>query len=135
MIHTRRRALAVFALAASPLMHGCGVMVAAADAQQQPPTTNLSANAGADRTFSAAVQALAGMGQVTSQDRSSGLVQGKKGSWLLTVTVSGAGSGSRMQVSARFVPSNQVDLNSREGLTNELISRMEGSLGERFSRN
>ncbi len=121
----------VASLMASQLA-GCGAIPAIADSQQKPPVTTYVVKASPDKTFTAAVQAMGGFGKLLSQDRTSGVVQGQKGNWVMSATVGQASGSTRVQLSARFVPSQQMDFYSRDGLTREYLTLLESSLGEKM---
>jgi len=124
-------------LAAVICLGGCAataaVATASADAKQQPAVAFYTSRKPVDAVFTASVQAMSSMGKVVSQDRTSGVVQGEKGSWLINVNLAPSGTGSRMQVSARFVPSNKLDFSSREALTNEFVGLVERNTGEKLA--
>lgn len=109
------------------------VATGAADAQQVPQVQKYAANRTADQTYSAAVKAMTLFGTVLSNDRGSGIVQGQRGNWVLTANVSNAKSGAVVEVSARYVPGNRMDFNSREALVSEFIAKLENALGERVA--
>lgn len=127
----KTRVVPIFLLIAvvAGYLSGCSVATAVADANQAPPTAIFSTTESASKVFSGAAQAITQMGQLVSSDRDSGVLQGKKGNWLITVGVSSVHGGSGVSVSARYVPSKQMDFNSREGLTNEFVSKLQQVLG------
>ena len=128
-----RRAYLAALLASSLTLAGCGVATQIADSNQKPPVTTLIAKANTDRVFTAAVQAMGMFGKVLSQDRASGVVQGQRGNWVFNTAVTPAGKGSQIQLSGRYVPSNRMDFNSRDGMTKEIIQMLETNLGEKFT--
>lgn len=117
---------------AAVYLTGCAAATAVADLNQKPPTTTLLAKASPDKVFTATVQAMGAFGKVLSQDRASGVVQGEKGNWVLNTGIVPASPGSRIAISARYVPSNKMDFNSRDALTKELIGLIETNLGEKL---
>jgi len=112
---------------------GCGVVTAVADSKQQPPTNTYSSKKSPDLIFTAAMQAMGAFGKLTGADRTSGIVQGQKGNWTMSAGITGANGVSRVEVSARYVPSNRMDFYSREALTAEFVSLLEKNLGEKLS--
>ncbi len=50
----------------------------------------------------------------------------------MNVTIAQSGDGSRIQLSARFVPSQQMDFNSRDGMTKEFVSLVEKNLNNKL---
>ncbi len=116
---------------------GCTVVAAvatgAADAKQQPVVKSFLTKKPVDRVFVAAVQAMGNFGKILSQDKTSGTIQGEKGSWVMNVTILKSGSDTNVQVSARFVPSNRMDFNSREELTATYVKLLETNLGDKFT--
>lgn len=133
----RRTLISVFALASVFLLAGCQaalqVGTAAADSKQAPSVASYSVKAPVSKVFTAAVQSMTLMGKVTSSDRESGIVQGMKGNWLITATITGPNEAANVAISCRYVPSKQMDFNSREGLTAELVAKLEQTLGLQLS--
>jgi len=133
----RRTLISAFALAAAFLLAGCQaalqVGTAIADSKQAPSVANYTVKAPVSKVFTSAVQSMTLMGKVTSSDRESGIVQGAKGNWLITATITGHSEGANVAIICRYVPSNQMDFNSREGLTAELVTKLEQSLGQKLS--
>ena len=123
--------LATFTVA---LASGCSVATAVADSKQRPPVSNHSSKKSTDRMFTAATQAMGAFGKMSGSDRVSGVVQGQKGNWTMSAGISGAGTGSHLEVSARYVPSKQLDFFSREALTAEYVSLVEKNLGEKLTQ-
>jgi hypothetical protein len=126
----RAAAVLLATLFAGPLA-GCTALTAMADSQQKPPITTYAVKASQEKTFTAAVQAMGGFGKLLSQDKASGVVQGQKGNWIMNATVGEAVDSTRLQLSARYVPSQQMDFFTRDGLTLEYIALIEASLGEK----
>lgn len=122
-----------FSIACATLLSGCPAITAMEDAKQAPPTTQFTAKHAPNQTYTMAVQAMGALGKIVSQDRESGMVQGQKGNWVLSVTITPAGKGSHVDVSARYVPSNQMDFNSREGLTSQYVQLLESKLSEKLT--
>ena len=126
----------VYIILLAIVMSGCrgplAAAVAVADANQKPSVAEFRSKQSIDKIFTAAVKSLSTMGQVTTTDRSSGIVQGKKGSWIISASISSDKSDSIVAVTARFVPGNQMDFNSREGLTTEFVAGVENALGEKL---
>ena len=112
---------------------GCGVATAVADSKQVPPSSTFASKKSADRMFTAATQAMGAFGKVTSSDRTSGVVQGQKGNWTMSAGVTASGAGSRIDLSARYVPSRQYDFYSRDALTAEYLALVEKNLGEKLA--
>lgn len=133
------RMFVVGALALSAVLSlgGCTVATsmatASADAKQKPPVTDLSSSQPADRVFNAAVLAMGSFGKTTAQDRASGLIQGERGNWVMSAEIAPQQKGSRIQLSARYVPSKRMDFSSREDLTREFVSLLESRLGEKLA--
>lgn len=75
---------------------------------------------------------MASFGTLTISDKDSGIVQGKKGNWLTNVAISGAGKGSRIEISLRYVSSKQMDLNSKSSLLADYTALLEKSLHEKL---
>lgn len=109
------------------------VATSTADAQQQPVAKTYSIKKPVDRVFVAAVQAMGNFGKILSQDKNSGTIQGEKGNWVINATVVKSGSETRIQVSARYVPSNRMDFNSREDLTAKYLKLLEDNLGDKLT--
>lgn len=101
-----------------------------AESQQQPAITSYTSKQSADRVFTAATKAMGEFGTIRSSDRSGGIVQGQKGNWVMSANISAAKPGTRIDVSARYVPSKQMDFHSREGLTADYVARLQATLGE-----
>lgn len=132
---TQRRKIAFLAaFLAATMASGCAgvahIATAAADARQVPPRTSYGSTQSADRLFTAAAQSMARNGTLLSSDRSSGVVQGKKGNWGINAEIVTADPGSQITVSARYNPSTQMDFNSREGVTNAFLAELQSALGE-----
>lgn len=127
-----QRVLAYAMMFATVYLTGCAAATAVADLNQKPPTTTLLAKSPPNKVFTASVQAMGTFGKVLSQDRASGVVQGEKGNWILNTGITPATKGSKIVISARYVPSNKMDFNSRDGLTKELIGLVEKNLGEKL---
>lgn len=118
-----------FALATAFLLGGCQAVLqtgtAMADSKQAPSVASYAVNAPVNKVFTATVQSMTLMGKISSSDRESGVVQGVKGNWVITATVTGQKKTSNVAINCRYVPSNQMDFNSREGLTAELVAKLE----------
>lgn len=110
------------------------VGTAQAEAEQKPPVSNYGSKQASNRVFTAAMKAMGDFGTVRASDRESGLVQGQKGNWIMSATVSPNGAGAKVSVSARYVPSKQMDFNSRDGLTKDFLAKLEKELGENLTR-
>lgn len=126
-------AVCMILLTSAVSLSGCAVATAVADSKQKPPTTEYTSKQRPDRVFTAAVQAMGLFGKVLSQDRASGVVQGQKGNWIMNAAIVQSGGGSRIQLSARYVPSNQMDFNSRDGMTKEFVAQLEKNLGSKLA--
>lgn len=111
----------------------CSVATGIADSKQQPAIKTYISKRPTDNVFTASVQALGVFGKVTSSDRVSGVVQGQKGNWLMSVNITPAGKGSRLQISPRYVPSKQTDFNSRDDLMKQILSLLENNLSEKLT--
>ena len=135
-MHAVHRMFVAGALALSAVLSlgGCTAATAMADAKQKPPVADYSSSQPADRVFSAAVLAMGSFGKTTAQDRASGLVQGERGNWVMNAEISPQQKGSRVQLSARYVPSKRMDFSSREDLTREFVSLLESRLGEKLAQ-
>ncbi|MCK6407132.1 MAG: hypothetical protein L6Q60_14125 [Rhodocyclaceae bacterium] len=122
--------------AATLLLSGCqatvGMAGASAEAQQQPEVFAYSSTKSPSASHTAAAQAMASFGTLTISDKDSGIVQGKKGNWLTNVAISGAGKGSRIEISLRYVSSKQMDLNSKSSLLADYTALLEKSLHEKL---
>lgn len=129
---SRRASIAVFLFSLLTLA-GCSVATQIADSNQKPPVTTIISKANTDRVFTAAVQTMGAFGKVLSQERASGVVQGQRGNWVFNTTVIANGKGSQIQLAGRYVPSNRMDFNSREGMTKEIIQMLEANLGEKLT--
>lgn len=133
---TFRTGLTLGLLAFSVFLGGCGAALglgaAAAESQQQPEITSFSSWQTPVRVHAAAAQAMATFGSLTLSDRDSGIVQGKKGNWLMNVTIIAAGQGARIELSTRYVTSKQMDLNSKSALLAEYTGLLEKSLQEKL---
>lgn len=130
------RMIIVGALALSAVLSlgGCAGATAMADAKQTPPVAEYSSAQPADRVFTATVRAMGSFGKTTAQDRASGLVQGERGNWVMNAEISPQQKGSRIQLSARYVPSKRMDFSSREDLTREFVSLLESRLSEKLAQ-
>lgn len=115
-------------------MSGCGGLTSYADSKQKPSVAKFETTESTERLFSASVHSLARMGEMISTDRQSGIAQGKKGNWVITATVAQSSPGSMVSVTARYVPSDQFDFNSRQGLTAEFVEKVEEQLGVSLRR-
>lgn len=115
-------------------LSACGALTSYADSNQTPTVASYNSTKSTDSLFTAAVQSLGGMGQIVSNDKASRVVQGKKGNWVISATISPSSSGSMVAVTARYVPSNQYDFNSREGLTTEFVAGVEKALSSKLTR-
>lgn len=128
-------ALAVAGLLAVSLV-GCqasvGLGTAAADAQQQPEVSAYTSGKAPSAVHTAAVQAMADFGALSLSDKDAGIVQGKRGNWLMNVSIKTAGKGTRIEISPRYVPSKQMDLNSKSALAADYTSLLEKALQERL---
>ena len=52
--------------------------------------------------------------------------------WLINVAITAAGKGSRIEISPRYVPSKQMDLNSKSTLVADYTIALEKSLQEKL---
>ena len=120
-------------LSACAVLGGCtaaaSIATSIADSQQVPEVVTYTSAQNVDALFSATVKAMSRMGAVKVSDRDSGLVQGVKGNWTITGDVAAHEDGSKIGISARYVPSRQMDFNTRPGLTQELVTNVEAILG------
>lgn len=118
-------------------LYGCqasvGLGAAAAAVQQQPEVTAYSSGKAPTSVHTAAVQAMAEFGSLSLSDKDSGIVQGKRGNWLMNVSIKGAGKGSRIEISPRYVPSKQMDLNSKSTLVADYTALLEKALQEKLA--
>lgn len=103
---------------------------AAADAQQQPEITAYTSSKPTTAVQTAAAQAMASFGTLVLSEKDAGIVQGKKGNWQINVAITAAGKGSRIEISPRYVPSKQMDLNSKSTLVSDYTVALEKSLHE-----
>lgn len=132
------RVISVLAIAASALatvvITGCGAAAsmgtAAADANQKPPVSSYVSRQPVKAVYLGATRAMSAFGTVLSATESTGTVQGQKGNWVLTATATESKPGTRIDISVRYVPSNKMDLNSREGLTADYVSKLQKDLNE-----
>ncbi|MDQ5882006.1 MAG: hypothetical protein QG616_1838 [Pseudomonadota bacterium] len=126
----------VLLAAAAVILSGCqatvGMGAAAADAQQQPEITAYTSSKPPAAVHTAAAQAMASFGALTLSEKDAGIVQGKKGNWLINVAITAAGKGSRIEISPRYVPSKQMDLNSKSTLVADYTIALEKSLQEKL---
>lgn len=113
-------------------LQGCEVLTAVADSKQKPPETQYTSKQRPDRVFTAAVQSMGVFGKVLSQDRVSGVVQGQKGNWVMNATIAQYSKGSQVQLAARYVPSQQMDFNSRDEMTKEFVL-LEKNIGSQLT--
>ena len=114
-------------------LSACGALTSVADSKQVPSVARYSSTKSADHLFTAAVQSLSGMGQIVSNDRESRVAQGKKGNWVISATINPYSSGSTVAVTARYVPSNRYDFNSRDRLTSEFVTGVERALSSKLT--
>ena len=126
----------VLAGAAAMFLSGCqasaGMAGAAADAQQQPEITAYLSSKSPATVQTAAAQAMASFGTLVLSEKDAGIVQGKKGNWQINVAITAAGKGSRIEISPRYVPSKQMDLNSKSTLVADYTVALEKSLQEKL---
>lgn len=61
------------------------------------------------------------------------MFRGKRGNWLMNVSIKAAGKGSRIEISPRYVPSKQMDLNSKSALVADYTSLLEKALQEKLA--
>lgn len=117
---------------------GCGVAAsigtAAADAEQKPQVSSYASKQAQKAVFPAAAKAMSAFGTVVSSDRDNGIVQGQKGNWVMTASIAESKPGSRIELSARYVPGKKMDLNSREGLTAEYLAKLQKELNESLTQ-
>lgn len=111
-----------------------GLAAASAESQQRPEITAYLSRQTPARVHAAAAQAMATFGAITLSDRDSGIVQGKKGNWQMSVAIIASGQGGRIELSTRYLSSKQMDLNSKSSLLAEYTSLLEKSLQEKLNR-
>lgn len=106
------------------------VGTAAADTEQKPIVSHYSSKQATNRVFTAASKAMGEFGTVRSSDRESGIIQGQRGNWIMSATIARVGPGSKVSLSTRYIPSKQMDFNSRDGLTADFLAKLQKELAE-----
>ncbi len=132
--HIPLSALVITCTLAVSSITGCGtaasIGTAAADAEQKPPVSSYISKQAPKSVFPAAAKAMSTFGTVVSSDRDSGIIQGQKGNWVMTVNIADSKPGSRIELSARYVPGKKMDFSSREGLTADYLANLQKELSE-----
>lgn len=109
------------------------IATASADAQQKPPVSTYASTKSSKEVFTAGLKAMTGFGTLMSSDREAGVIQGQKGNWIVSVNISESKPGSKVDISARYVPGKKMDFNSRTDLTNDYLNGLQKELNEQLS--